>query len=223
MLHPKKDGQIRLCIDYRKFNENSIRPSFYIPDTQEILEKVAGNRFFTTLDLVKGYHQIPMHIESIEKTAFSTPSGHYEYLRMPFGLNGAPATFQRALQSILSEEHRKISFVYLDDVIIFGKSKEEHNSRLNQVLTKLRDSSVKLSKEKCIFGSQEVHFLGHIVNEQGIKTDPEKIRTILEWKQPENVGELVSFLGLASYYRQFVKNFAAVSYTHLTLPTILRV
>lgn len=211
VVAPKKDGQIRLCIDYRKLNENSIRPSFYIPDTQEILEKVAGNRFFTTLDLVKGYHQIPMHIESIEKTAFSTPSGHYEYLRMPFGLNGAPATFQRALQSILSEEHRKICFVYLDDVIIFGKSKEEHNSRLDQVLTKLHDASVKLSKEKCVFGSQEVHFLGHVVNEQGIKTDPEKIRTILEWKQPENVGELVSFLGLASYYRQFVKNFAVIA------------
>ena len=167
---PKKDRTIRLGIDYRQLNDNTIRPSFYLPDCNEIFDKLGGNSYFSTLDMQKGYYQIKMSNESILKTAFTCSQGHYEFLRMPFGLCGAPATFQKAVQNILISENNKSCLIYLDDIIIFGKTLEEHNQRLVAVLTKLQSAGVKLSKNKCHFGKESVKFLGHIIRKKGIET-----------------------------------------------------
>ena len=208
---PKKDGTIRLCIDYRQLNDNTIRPSFYLPDCNEIFDKLGGNSYFSTLDMQKGYYQIKMSNESILKTAFTCSQGHYEFLRMPFGLCGAPATFQKAVQNILISENNKSCLIYLDDIIIFGKTLEEHNQRLVAVITKLQSAGVKLSKNKCHFGKESVKFLGHIISKKGIETDPDKTAKIKDWELPKTMKDLITFLGFASYYRKFVKNFSTIS------------
>ena len=208
---PKKDGEVRLCVDYRQLNDNTVRPSFYLPDSNEIFDKLGGNKYYSTLDMQKGYYQIKMSHESIHKTAFTCSQGHYEFLRMPFGLCGAPSTFQRAVQSILIEENNKSCLIYLDDIIVFGRTLEEHNERLLSVLKRLHDAGVKLSKTKCHFGKESVKFLGHIISQRGIETDPEKTKKIREWECPKTMKDLVTFLGFASYYRKFVQNFSIIA------------
>jgi len=207
---PKKDGDLRLCIDYRQLNENTNKPSFYFPDTQEIFDKLGGNKFFSTLDLVKGYYQLQMHPDSCHLTAFSTPTGHYEFTRMPFGLCGAPFSFQKTLHNILSSEDRNICFVYLDDIIIFGKNKVEHDKNLITVLNKIQSAGIKLSRNKCVFSAKSVKYLGHIINENGIETDSSKTDKVKNWPTPKSVKDIQSFLGLANYYRRFVKNFSEI-------------
>jgi len=211
VIVPKKDGDLRLCIDYRQLNENTNKPSFYFPDTQEIFDKLGGNNFFTTLDLVKGYYQLEMHKNSSKYTAFTTPSGHYEFARMPFGLCGAPFSFQSALHNILANEDRRICFIYLDDIIIFGKTRYEHDQNLVQILNKLNTAGVKLSKSKCVFSTSSVKYLGHIVSRKGIETDSAKTEQIKNWPTPTTVKEVQSFLGLANYYRKFVKSFSEIA------------
>ena len=180
---PKKNGSIRLCVDYRKLNENTVRSSFYFPDIGEIFDKLGGNKFFSTLDMQKGYYQVKMSDKSIEKTAFSCHEGHFEFNRMPFGLCGAPCTFQKIVQDILANDNYKTCLAYLDNIIIFGRTLEEHNERLFHVLSKLREAGVKLSKEKCIFAQRKVRFLGHVITEDGIHTDPEKTNKVKNWKK----------------------------------------
>ena len=152
-----------------------------------------------------------MHSDSVLYTAFTTPSGHLEFLRMPFGLCGASFTFQRALNSILHNEDRKICLIYLDDIIVFGKTKLEHDNNLIQVLTKLENAGVLLSKDKGMFSKISVNFLGHIISERGIETDPRKTRKIKDLPKPSNVKELSSILAFANYYRQFVKSFSDIA------------
>jgi len=210
VIVPKKDGDIRICLDYRKLNQITKRPIFHIPSAQEIFDRLGGNAVFSTLDLSKGYYQIPMSDEDSRKTAFSTPCGHYEFTRMPFGLCGAPATFQRALTSVLHEEVNKICCIYLDDIIVFGKTKDEHDCRLRKVLQKLDNAGLKLSKQKCTFGCDTVRFLGHEISKDGVKTDPEKIEKIKNWPTPITFAQLHSFIGFANYYRRFIKDYYSV-------------
>jgi len=214
---PKKDGDIRICLDYRKLNQITKRPIFHIPSAQEIFDRLGGNRVFSTLDLSKGYYQIPMNESDAKKTAFSTPSGHYEFIRMPFGLCGAPATFQRALSSVLHEELNKICCIYLDDIIVYGRSEEEHDCRLRIVLQKLHNAGLKLSRQKCIFRCNTVRFLGHEISKDGVKTDPEKVEKIKQWPLPITYADLHSFIGFANYYRRFVKNYFSVVHPLISL------
>lgn len=207
----KKDGSLRFCIDYRKLNQVTKRDVFPLPRCDEILEAMSGAAFFTHLDLVRGYWQIDVDEASREKTAFSTPEGHFQFKRMPFGLTNAPASFQRAMNSILHGLNWKDCLVYLDDVIIFAKNLEEHNRRLDSVLERLEDAGVKLNAAKCQFLQEKTTFLGHVVSREGVTTDPEKTKALLQYPEPSDVSSLRSFFGCAGYYRHFVQNFAEIA------------
>ena len=207
----KKNGEIRLCVDYRALNAKTNRPIFPIPSSEEIFDSIGGSKYFSTLDLSSGYHQVPVAEEDIPKTAFSTRHGQYEFVRMPFGLCGAPATFQRLMNLILRKENWINCVIYLDDILIFGKTIEEHNHRLEMVLSRIKQAGLKLAPTKCKFMETEIKYLGHIINEEGVKTDPDKISSIKEWKIPGCKKELQTFLGFCNYYRRFIKDYATMS------------
>ena len=194
----------RIVIDYRKTNEKTITDRYVIPNISDILDKLGRSQYFTTLDLASGFHQIAMHPNSIEKTAFSVENGHYEFLRMPFGLKNAPATFQRLMDNVLKDLQGKICLVYMDDIIVFSTSLQEHISNLKAVFQKLKESNL-LCKT--------VEFLGHIITPKGVKPNPKKIAAIQKFPLPKTSRDIKSFLGLIGYYRKFIKNFA-----HITKP-----
>lgn len=206
----KPNGDLRLCVDYRKLNEITRRPIYPIPESRTIFDTLEGNKYFTSLDLSSGYHQVPMEETDKSKTAFSTRRGQFEFNRMPFGLCGAPATFQRIMNVILKGQVWEKCVIYLDDVLIFGRSIEEHNERLKEVLQQFRKSGMKLSPHKCVFLRKEVRYLGHVISEKGISTDPEKVKSIMQWPVPKCVGEVHSFVGLCNYYRSFIQNFSQI-------------
>ena len=210
VLDKKKNGKLRLCVDFRKLNEISEREIYPIPDGQELFDKLGGNEFFTTIDLAKGYYQIELDESSQRKTAFSTSSGHYHFKRMPFGLNSAPASFQAALEYILSKQKNRICCIYIDDIIIFGRTKTEHDKNLLEVLAQLNKFGVKLSKEKLNFCKKRVKFLGHEISAKGVSTDPDKVKAVKDWPRPETMKELNSFLGFINYYRKFIRNFSFI-------------
>jgi len=206
----KPNGQIRMCIDYRKLNSVTDRPIFPIPDATQLFDTLGSAQYFSTIDLSQGYYQIEMDKEDIEKTAFTTRQGHFEFLRMPFGLSGAPSTFQRMMHLILKGLNWKSCLIYLDDVLIFGRNLEEHNTRLMEVLECFQKSGLKLSPEKCQFLLKEVSYLGHTISSSGIKTDSSKVSKIKDFPVPCYEANLVSFLGFCGYYRKFIKNYADV-------------
>ena len=166
---PKKNGDIRLCIDYRKLKLNAVteRPVYYIPDSKQLFDCLEGSKYFSSLDLSMGYHQVEMDKEDIQKTAFTTRTGQYAFLRMPFGLCGAPQTFQRVMASIVREQNWKHRVIYLDDVLLFGKSLAEHNERLRSVWGCLAEAGVKLSPNKCSFMKTKTVYLGHVIDTNG--------------------------------------------------------
>ena len=211
LMVPKKDGSSRFCVDFRKLNSITKDQEYPIPRIDESLESLAGSKMFTTLDLASGYWQVEVEEEDREKTAFSTSQGHYQFLTMPMGLKGAPATFQHLMNLVLRGLHWSSVLVYLDDIIIFAPSFQEHQQRLREVFDRLREAGLKLKPSKCHFAQESVAFLGHIVSVNGIQTDPAKTERISSWPTPRSVEEIRSFLGLATYYRRFVENFSAIA------------
>ena len=207
----KKSGEIRLCCDYRKLNSITRKDAFPLPRIDECLDALGGAKFFSTLDLASGYHQVAMHPDDQHKTAFISPLGLYEWTRMPFGLTNAPGTFQRLMQSVMNDFLFQIMLVYLDDLLVYSKTWEDHLVRLEKVFLRLREIGVKLNPNKCKFGLKSVHFLGYVISDEGIATDPNKIAAVREWKQPTTTMEVRSFLGFASYYRKFVPGFAKIA------------
>ena len=207
---PKKNGNIRMCVDYRRLNAITERPVYYIPDSKQLFDCLEGARYFSSLDLSMGYHQIEMSPNDISKTAFTVRTGQYAFKRMPFGLCGAPQSFQRVMASILREQNWKHCVIYLDDILIFGKNIEEHNSRLCSVLKCLAEAGVKLSPFKCSFMKEEATYLGHVVDSKGLRTDPKKIEIIKKWPTPKTSKELHTFIGLAGYYRKFIDGFSKI-------------
>lgn len=207
----KRSGEIRLCCDYRGLNSKTRRDAFPLPRIEESLDAIGKAKFFSTLDLASGYHQVAMAEEDKAKTAFTCPFGLYEWNRMPFGLCNAPATFQRLMQSVMSEHLFSILLVYLDDLLIFAQTFEEHLQNLEVIFKQLRLIGVKLNPAKCQFVEEEVAFLGHRVSADGIHTDPDKIASVQNWPTPTTVRDIRSFMGLASYYRRFVPNFSSVA------------
>ena len=198
----KKDGKMRICIDYQKLNEITRTDPYPIPVIHETLDKLGGAKYFSALDLASGYSQIHMEDEVMVKTAFTVPGkGRYEFNRMPFGLKNAPATFQRTMVIVLRGLEGNICFVYLDDIIIFGRTKQEHLVRLEQVLERLASVGLKIKLPKCSFLQDEVKYLGHIVTEKGIKPNPDKIKAIKNFPKPKTVKEIRGFIGLVGYYR----------------------
>ncbi|KMQ85846.1 enzymatic polyprotein endonuclease reverse [Lasius niger] len=203
--------KLRVVVDFRKLNDLTIGDSFPLPNITDILDQLGNAKYFTTLDLASGYHQIPMEESDKNKTAFSTPYGHYEYNRMPFGLKNAPATFQRLMNSILTGMQGIKCLVYLDDIVIYGASLQEHNKRLIEVLRRLRENNLKLQPDKCEFLRKEVTYLGHIITENGISPDPSKLEAVKNFPTPTKVKDVQAFIGLAGYYRRFIENFSKIA------------
>lgn len=201
----------RLVVDYRKLNEKTIDDKYPLPNITEILDKLGKCQYFTTLDLASGFHQIEVHPDDIQKTAFSVEHGLYEYLRMPFGLKNAPATFQRVMDHVLRDLIGKCCLVYMDDIIIFSVSLQEHIENLTKIFMALEKVNLKIQLDKSEFLKKEVAFLGHIVTDNGVKPNPSKIEAIQNWPIPKNQKELRGFLGILGYYRRFVRDFARIT------------
>ena len=205
---PKKGGEIRFCIDYRKLNKVTKKDNHPLPRIDEMLDKFEGSQYFSSIDLASAYWQVEMDEKDIEKTAFITSEGLYECLVMPFGLCNAPATFQRLMHEVLGNLIYTKAPVYLDDIIIHSKTFEQHLKDIEEVFGKLREAKLMSKESKCEFCASEIKFLGHIVGKDGRKVDPDKIEKVKEYPRPENISQLRGFLGLASYYRKFIKDFS---------------
>ena len=210
VLVRKPSGELRLCVDFRELNRKVPRDAFPLPRISEILDSLHGAKYFSTIDLASAYNQIKVAAEDQHKTAFTTPMGLYEHIRMPFGLSNSPATFQRLMTNIFREDILDIMFVYLDDIIIYSSTAEEHMSRMEHVFSRLAKHGLKIRLEKCSFLQRQVKFLGHLVSAKGVEPDPAKIQAVAEWKEPTNVRELRRFLGFCQFYQKFVKNFANI-------------
>lgn len=200
----------RLVVDYRKLNDKTIADRYPIPNITEVLDKLGKCQYFTTLDLASGFHQIEVEERDIQKTAFSVEYGHYEYVRMPFGLKNAPATFQRVMDNVLRNLLGKNCLVYMDDIICYSVSLQEHMASLGKIFEELRKYNLKIQLDKSEFLCREVAFLGHIVTPEGVKPNPDKINVILNWPLPKTDKELRGFLGTMGYYRRFIKDFAKI-------------
>ncbi|KAJ8006767.1 hypothetical protein DPEC_G00110630 [Dallia pectoralis] len=207
----KKDGSLRVCVDYRQLNAKTRKDAYPLPRIEESLDALCGAQWFSTLDLASGYHQVVMAEKDRQKTAFCTPFGLYEYNQMPFGLCNAPGTFQRLMERILGDERFQSLLLYLDHVVVFSSSFKQYLICLQLVLSGFRKYGLKVKWSKSSFFQQQVSYLGHVISAEGVATDPEKIRAVAEWRRPGNTKELQSFLGFASYYRGFVKNFAQLA------------
>ena len=187
VLVRKKDGTLRLCVDYRALNARTHKDAYPLPRIEEALEVMEGSKFFVSLDLAHGFNQIPMAPEDVEKTAFRVGTGGlYEYTRMPFGLCNAPATFMRLMDSVFGDQNLQTLLIYLDDILIFGRTFEETIERLDMVLSRLARYHLKVKPEKCQLFHQRLRYLGHIVAEDGVSPDPEKTRTVDEWTTPQS-------------------------------------
>ncbi|XP_033182627.1 uncharacterized protein LOC113168680 [Anabas testudineus] len=206
----KKNSDVRLYIDCRKLSLQTVKDAYDLPNLEESFSALTGSKWFSVLDLKSGYYQTEMNEEDKAKTAFVTPLGFWEWNRMPQGVTNAPSTFQRLMEKCMGDLHLNEVLVFIDDLIIFSASLEEHEKRLLRVLHRLREFGLKLSPEKCKFFQTSVRYLGHVVSEKGVETDPEKISTLKSWPVPRNLKELRSFLGFAGYYRRFIKDYATI-------------
>jgi predicted aspartyl protease len=205
----KKGGTLRMCIDYRQLNQLTIKDKYSLPIAEDLFMTLGKGKIFSKLDLASGYHQIPIEPEDIQKTAMSTKFGSYEWLVMPFGLTSAPATFQRLMNQVLQPLLNVCVVVYLDDILVFSDTEEEHLKHLDQVFELLAKSKLYTQVSKCVFGCSELEFLGHVISHEGIKVDPFKTKIIETWPVPKDVSELRSFLGFCNYYRRFINQYAS--------------
>ena len=198
-------------MDYRKLNHVTVKDSYPIPRIDESLDSLSGAKCFSTLDLCSGYWQVELDQEAKEKSAFVVRGGLYQWTVIPFGLCNAPSTFERLMENVMAGLQWEVLLVYLDDIIVFGKTVEEEIQRLQMVFQRLRKAYLKLKPKKCALFQRKVLYLGHVVSSAGISTDPEKVQVIREWPTPRCLKEVQSFLGLTSYYRRYVKGYCGVA------------
>lgn len=206
----KPNGKYRFCIDFRKVNKISKKDAYPLPHMTGILDKLRVARYISTIDLSQAYHQIPLERGSREITAFSVPGkGHYHFTRMPYGLTGAPAMFQRLVDKIIGPEMEPHAFAYLDDIMVAIPTFEEHLEWVSRVLRKVHGAGLTINLEKSEFCRAEVKYLGFRVEKEGLKVDPEKVQPILAYPASTNIKQLRRFMGMASWYRRFISDFAA--------------
>ena len=217
LLVKKKDGTWRLCVDFRSLNAVTVRDRFSIPTIDELLDELGQASWFSKLDLRQGFHQILMHELDIEKTAFRTHHGHYEYLVMPFGLCNAPSTFQAAMNSLLTPFLHRFATVFFDDILVYNDSLTSHILHLETIFLTLLQGQYYLKQAKCLFTQEQLEYLGHIVSGKGVAPEPSKIRAILDWPNPATVKDLRAFLGFTGFYRKFIRNYAAIAAPLTTL------
>jgi len=207
----KKDGTQKMCVDYRSLNEVTIKNKYPLPRIEDLFDQLRGARVFSKIDLRSGYHQLKIIPSDIEKTAFTTRYGLYEYTVMSFGLTNAPAYFMYLMNKVFMEYLDKFVVVFIDDILVYSKDDQEHEEHLRLVLQKLRENQLYVKLSKCEFWLNEVSFLGHVIPDGGIAVDPGKVRDVLDWEPPQTVSEIRSFLGLAGYCHRFIENFSKIA------------
>ena len=207
----KKDGSQWMCVDYHSLNEVTIKNKYPLPRIDDLFDQLRGAYVFSKIDLRSGYHQLKIRNSDIPKTTFTTRYGLYEYTIMSFGLTNAPAYFMYLMNKVFMEFLDKFVVVFIDDILIFSKTEEEHAEHIRLVLQKLREHKLYAKRSKCEFWLKEVSFLGHVVSNGGIAVDPGKVQDVLNWKPPTTVSEIRSFLGLAGYYRRFIEGFSKLA------------
>lgn len=201
----------RVCIDYRKLNDRTIKDTYPLPRIDMCLDCLSSAKIFSTIDLQSAYMQLEIAEENRHKTALITRYGWFEYLVMPFGLCNAPSTFQRCMEMVFRGLQWNILLVYLDDIIVMSLNFDEHIERLEEVFRRLAEAGLKMKPSKCELIKAEVLFLGHVVTQDGIKPNPKIVEAVSSWKEPVNVKEIQSFVGLCSYYRQYISNFSHIA------------
>ena len=221
LIVKKKDGSPRVVIDYRALNDVTVKNKYPLPLMDELFDRTHGARYFTSIDLRNGFHQIAIRPEDREKTAFRTRFGHFEYTVLPMGLCNAPGTFMQLMNQVFADMLDRSVLCFLDDILIFSRTEEEHLRHLRTVLTRLRDQELYVKPSKCAFMQREVSFLGHRIGADGLRVAPDKISAVQQWPQPRSVTDVRSFLGLANFYRRFVKDYSriALPLTELTKDT----
>ncbi|GJS51339.1 reverse transcriptase domain-containing protein [Tanacetum coccineum] len=207
----KKDGSFRMCIDYRELNKLTVKNRYPLPRIDDLFDQLQGSQFFSKIDLRSGYHQLRVHEDDIPKTAFRTRYGHFEFTVMPFGLTNAPAVFMDLINRVCRSYVDNFVIVFIDDILIYSKTQEEHVEHLRLVLELLKKEKLYAKFSKCEFWLREVQFLRHVINGNGIHVDPSKIEAVKNWKAPRTPMEVRSFLGLAGYYRRFIENFSKIA------------
>jgi hypothetical protein len=207
----KKSGELRMCVDYRALNNITVKNKYPLPLIGDLLDRLTGAKYFTSLDLRSGYHQVRISEGDVEKTAFTTRYGQFEYLVMPFGLTNAPSTFQALMNRILQPYLDNFVVVYLDDILIYSKTFEDHVTHVRLVLEALRTNELRCALDKCTFATQQLTYLGFVIGPNGVQADPKKTAPIADWPEPKSTHDVHTFMGLANYFQRYVPKMAELA------------